>query len=221
MRTLVFDIETVEDVHYTARDGFLELLWQDCQAPSNYKDPEKIEAERRRLYAAKRERLALSPRTGRICAIACGWLDDDEIECFTGNEQEIVRGFLREAGKHGRAVLAGFNIREFDIPFVAVRASLVGIDVPSWWPPIGRFDRFVADARDLLQDGKLADWLHCFELPPKNGEGSECHNMTEQQLRDYVTNDVRVERLLLRRLAHALPAIRDNRLIDFQPQPQS
>lgn len=207
MKTLVFDIETVEDVHYTARDGFLQLLWDDCAAPSNWKDTEKIEAERKRQFADKRAKLALTPRTGRICAIACGWLDSEAVDCFTGTEQEIVRAFLSVLADSGRCVLAGFNVREFDVPFVAVRASLLGLEVPSWWP-FGRFDRGIADARDLLEDGKLADWLHCFDLPPKTGDGSECADMSEAELRSYVTNDVIVERQLLRRLAYAIPALR-------------
>lgn len=213
MKTLVFDIETVEDVHYTSLDGFLQLLFDSCEAPSNYKDPEKIERARKEQFAAKREKLALSPRTGRVCAIAYGWLDEEPIECLLGQEQQIVRGFLSFLEEHGPLVLAGFNIRDFDIGFVAVRAALLGLEVPAWWPQ-GRFDRFsggapkVVDARDILEDGKLADWLHRFELPPKLGEGSQCATMTDAELRDYVTNDVHVERLLLRRLAHAFPVLR-------------
>ena len=56
--------------------------------------------------------------------------------------------------------------------------------------------------------GKLAMWLARLKLPPKTGEGGQCHTYADEELRSYVQNDVRVERLLLRRLAGVSPLIR-------------
>lgn len=210
MRTLVLDIETGEDRAYTSRDDFLDRLAADCKAPSNWKKQDLIDQEILRQVTAKRERLALSPATGRVIAIAWGWIDAEEIHVHTGTEDAIIGDFLSFLGCHGRAVLAGFNIRMFDLPFLAVRAAINDIELPIWWPH-ARDYRFVADARDVLEDGKLDDWLHRFDLPAKKGSGDQAQHMQPQQLRDYVEHDVRVERLLLRRLERALPAIRDNR----------
>lgn len=209
MRTLVFDIETGEDRAYTSRDGFLDRLAEDCKAPSNWKKQDLIDQEILRQVTAKRERLALSPATGRVIAIAWGLLDDEHVQVQTGPEPEILRAFFN-ALDGTRVVLAGFNVRQFDLPFLGVRAAILDVAMPHWWPH-ARDYRFVADARDVLEDGKLDDWLHRFDLPAKKGTGDQAEHMQPQQLRDYVEHDVRVERLLLRRLERALPAIRDNR----------
>lgn len=208
--TIVFDIETVEDLDYTRKGEFLESLRAECTAPSNWKDPEKIAAEVERLFLARRQKLALSPRTGKVVAIACGLLGDDEVASWVSeDEQEVVGRFADYLLQAGHQTLAGFNIRDFDLPFVSVRSAVCGVRLPRWWPH-GRDYRNVADARDVLEQGTLADWLHRFGLPHKIGHGADVAGMLPAERDAYVRNDVVVERLLLRRLQRSLPALRDS-----------
>ena len=107
------------------------------------------------------------------------------------------------------ALLAGYNIAQFDLPFIAARAAIHDVPLPGWWPDLTRRYGICLDAFDVLGgSGKLAMWLARLKLPPKTGEGGQCHTYADEELRSYVQNDVRVERLLLRRLAGVSPLIR-------------
>lgn len=121
---LVFDIETVpmpECATYLDMDGI--------EAPSNYKDPEKIKA----FIAEKRQRLIDSAGLDiDLCEIACiGW----ELPDGTGavmpramfTEDAMLRAFWKAAQT---AVLVGFNVWHFDLPVLARRSLYLGVSVP-------------------------------------------------------------------------------------------
>lgn len=210
-RAIVLDIETKADEAYTSRLEFREQLRASIEAPSNYKDPVKIEAYCDDQFDKALQRFALSPMTGRVVCVGLAWLDEDrEPVTYADDSEAAVLMCLMNWLPENPAALAGFNVRKFDLPFLATRASLHGIELAPWWPH-SRDYRRIADLRDVLEDGALAKWLDRFGLPPKTAEGSEVEGMTLEEIAAYCANDVKVERELVRRCAWAMPAIRELR----------
>lgn len=110
MTTLFLNIETV-------RDESVELT-EEIRPPANYKDPEKIAAY---ILKARQEMIAemsLSPLTGRIVCI--GIADESGDVTFVTLE-EVVK-ILAKTKR-----LVTFNGKQFDMPFIAVHAVLLGI----------------------------------------------------------------------------------------------
>lgn len=96
-------------------------------------------------------------------------------------------------------MLAGFAIATFDLPFIAARAAVHDIDLPSWWPWRWYYPH-VLDAKHALREGRLTQWLGLMGLPPKLGDGADAPGMPDEQLLAYVQRDVECERALLRRV---------------------
>lgn len=216
---VVLDIETEPDLVWleATEAEFVATL----EPPANYKSQEAIEKWFRGERDKRVERAALSPIDGRITAIAVAplWGDMEPIALVNRvSERTLIVDFLVAVSSCTGgvpAILAGFNIAEFDLPFIAARAAIHGVPMPRWWPDVARRYGICLDAFDMLgRQGKLALWLARFGLPPKTGDGGKCHTYTDAELQGYVQNDVRVERLLLRRLATVSPAIRET-----QPEP--
>ena len=215
-RVLVFDIETKRDERYVTPER-LQAIRDEITAPANYKDPQKIGAYIGEEFQKQLAKLNCRPMTGRIVGIGCAFLDGgpggtDVWGMASDDEAELIDAFYGqvEATTKGRdVILTGYNVRRFDIPYLAIRAAVHGLGV-RWWPR-ARDYRLVCDPLDdLLQEGKLEAWLDRFGLPAKTADGSEVENMTLGQIAEYVRNDVFVERELVRRLRDQLPIIRDN-----------
>lgn len=223
---VVLDIETEPDLKWikaTSDDFTAKLLKRD--PPKNLKKGETIqkwyedllrEAPEQRLKDA-----ALSPIDGRITAIAVAplWDDMEPIAIVNRNsESTLLHDFIAcfaQCTRNQPAMLAGYNIATFDLPFIVARAAMHEIRLPRWWPEVARRYGICLDAFDILgRQGELGEWLARYGLPPKTGEGKDCSVYTDAELQGYVQNDVRVERLLLRRLATVSPAIRET-----QPEP--
>jgi len=220
MKAIVFDIETRIDADYCDSQDFTDKLLEECSAPANWKDEEKIKAHIDKQFEAKRKKLALSPRTGQIVAIGYGDLnsdDDPDVEYHDEDERGILRNFAAALPPF-RAVLAGFNIRGFDLDYVAVRCAIHNVQLPNWWPH-ARDWRYVADVfTDLFREGKLEFWLDRFGLPPKTASALEVEEMDIEDVANYCANDVAVTRSLLRKVQHVLPALRDNLADDDVPR---
>lgn len=211
---VVCDIETEPDTAWleATETEFVATL----EPPANYKSPDAIEKWFRGERDKRIEKAALSPIDGRITALAVAPLWDDSEPIALVNrvsERTLITDFIVAVSSCTRcapAILAGFNIGDFDLPFISARAAVHGVRLPAWWPDLTRRYGICLDAYEILgREGKLARWLARFGLPPKTGEGSQCSVYTDEELQGYVQNDVRVERLLLRRLAPVSPAIRE------------
>jgi len=122
-------------------------------------------------------------------------------------ERDVILAFLSYLESFGdNVVLMGFNIRGqggwrngFDIPVLRTRCILLGIRWPNWLPPTLREDRFHAslfDLCDVFSEGSCDDWLAAAGLPLKSASGASVESMTPTERRDYVANDVELERLL-------------------------
>lgn len=216
---VVVDIETEPDPKWleATETEFVATL----EPPANYKSQEAIEKWFRGEREKRVERAALSPIDGRITAIAVAplWEDSEPIALVNRvSERTLITDFIVAVSSCTRcapAILAGFNIGDFDLPFISARAAIHGVRLPGWWPDVAKRYGICLDAYDMLgRQGKLARWLARFGLPPKTGEGKDCSSYSDEELQGYVQNDVRVERLLLRRLANVSSAIRET-----QPEP--
>lgn len=210
---VVFDIETAPDMAWieSTREKFIETL----SPPATHKYPEALERWYRQKVDDRVERAALSPLEGCVTAFACAPLwdrDDAAPTAYVDRDDEAalivqLMDSLQFAADGGAPQLAGFNVVEFDIPFITQRAAVHSIRLPKWWPVNPRRYGAVMEARDILEQGRLATWLDRFSLPPKLGDGKDAPNMTDEQLLEYVRNDVVVERSLLRRLSFVSPEI--------------
>lgn len=199
---LAFDIETgpLPDDQLPAFDR------DSVSAPSNWKDPEKIERFKDEAEQAWRDKLALSPLTGRVVAIGFAiqgenratidGLDDDR------SEASMLARWWNLWAQHRSGNVAGFNIAGFDLPFLVRRSLLLDVSVPStvidrrgYW-----HDSFI----DLMRVWGCGD-RHCFEkldtllkafnLPGKTEgvEGKDFHKLwfaDRPKAVEYLNDDV-------------------------------
>lgn len=202
---IVIDIETKADLAYLDTPRGKESLGADIEAPANYKDPVKIAEYVRQKAADRIEQAALHAYLAGVVAI--GWADlfegDVHVAAGTIAQEKETLSIFAAAMHNIRAdevIVCGWHIREFDLPFLSARCALHGVQMPRWWPHSKDWQR-VYDAKDTLGEGKLAQWLAAFGLPPKTADGSQVANMTTQQIADYCCDDVHAERELIRKLA--------------------
>lgn len=203
----IVDIETKADTAFFAEHG--AAIFAEIEPAANIKDPAKIAANIADKQAAIVDKAALSPIYGRIVAVGLGALySDDRPNVIASDDEKAllaeVCGFLNQT----RPVLAGFFIRAFDLPFLEIRMAIHGLAWPL--PRVRKYDdRHYADVVDIFEQHKLDHWLRAFGLPPKTGKGGDVATMTLDEVREYCADDVERERLLVRKLRHLLPALRD------------
>jgi len=148
---VVFDIETAP---LPDAAEFIE----PAEAPSNYKDPEKIAAAIAKGNAEALSRCSLDVDLCQIVAI-CWWIEGESEPqplCAVGgdgwDESGIIRAFWAVSNGHH---LVGFNCLGFDLPVLLRRSLYLGIQAPRI-----QIDRFkhpqVTDLMDELSySGKL------------------------------------------------------------------
>lgn len=200
----------------------------------NIKDPALIEAK---IKAAEEnherdffEKAALSPLTGQVAAIGCltckaegeGVFDiqlsDDLFE--RDAERKLLVGFWDKfrAGFEGddRTIFVGFNVIDFDLPFLVTRSRIVDVPVP---PTLFRFEnnrffyssRFV-DLRLLYLAGRkptttvsnLDAISRGFGIGEKNGSGADFAGLLAfgdvVKATEYLANDLILTAKLARKM---------------------
>jgi hypothetical protein len=153
---IYFDIETE-----ALPEAEIAHLMPTFEAPSNYKDPEKIAANIADQKAKWLERAALSPLTGRVMAIGLkGTINDLGLEIHEGDEEAILLNFgsllFNEFNFYiTQPRLKGWNIRGFDIPFLITRGWKYEIKFPKWMTEKAAFGQppFVEDLMDTFKAG--------------------------------------------------------------------
>lgn len=130
---LVFDIETAP---LPDAADYLE----PAEAPSNYKDPIKIQEFIAAKNAENLERCGLDVDLCRVVAIGFQWegQDPNAMTLADCDEDGLIKAFwklanLRDIQRH----LVGFNCLAFDLPVLLRRSQYLGISAP----PI-QVDRF-------------------------------------------------------------------------------
>lgn len=208
---LVIDIETKADTAYLELPEVQSDIEAAIKVPENYTKPDSIREYRENAARRAMAKAALDPQLGRIVAIGHADLaDEDAIDCIANEDEAALLGDFRELLRFlGPQVIAGWNVRAFDVPFITARCVVHGVELPEWWPH-SRAYHAIADAMEMLapeRGAKLRSWLRRTGLPNKTADGSEVERMTLPEIVAYCTNDVRVERQLVRRCAWAFPQL--------------
>lgn len=143
---IVVDIETTKsnDAHEFAKNII---------PPSNYKDEKKIAEYIADKTAEWENKTALSPLTGRICAIGTlleygGELPIQNIEYDIdgSSEQKLLKSFWKTISTHNGYII-GHNIKGFDLPYLILRSLKYNI-TPSFYPNRNNYSQ-VIDTMDL------------------------------------------------------------------------
>lgn len=152
-----FDIETGP-----LPDKQLPAFDRDSVKLGNLKDPEKIKAKVDEAEATWRDRLALSPLTGRVLAI--GYMElGEEPGILVGkdeSEKDMLRCFWDLWLKSKHELHVGFNIFGFDLPYLFRRSLLNGVRVPN-----GAIDRrgywheSFCDLLNVWRAGNRQEWV--------------------------------------------------------------
>lgn len=215
---LTFDIETGP-----APEAELKAFEPEFEPPKNLKDPEKIAAAIAEKRAAWYADAALSPITGRVLAI--GYQSESSgrwceyVGLGTLDERTLIARFFEKVrdlnmGANGR--LVGFNIHDFDLPFLCRRALALGLRMPAGFMPTGgsRFywPPWIVDLRAIWSFGQhqpagsLGVVCRFLGLGEKSGKGADFarpFNGSDEERRTalaYLDNDVRLTALLASRL---------------------
>jgi hypothetical protein len=145
---LILDIETIP---LTDAARYLEPV----DAPSNYKDPIKIEEYVRTKEREQLERAALDPDLCRVVAIGSLLPNADpsiQLAMDERDEAEMLAYFFALAE---RRFLVGFNVLDFDLPVLLRRALYLGVKAPTISLGRYRHPRVIDLMQELSYDGKL------------------------------------------------------------------
>lgn len=212
MTNLVLDIESKADPAFFAEHG--DWCFSRIEPDARLKDEAKIAADLEAKKGELVERAPLNPFAGRVIAIGVGDLDSDDDPTVFACEDEYL--LLRSWSERMRALTpitwCGFNVRKFDLPFLAYRCAKLEVPWPGHYPARNDYRRCV-DVLDLTFDvspprGGSCDWhLRGMGLPPKTESGANVKSMSLDEIKTYCAADVARERLLLRKLRNYFPAL--------------
>lgn len=194
-----FDIETKP-----LPESECELFMPEFEAPSNYKDPEKIAANIAEQRAKWMERAALSPLTGKVLAIGIKDSETGESQLFHGHDEgAILRAFAGQTSAIADAPLCGFNVVGFDVPFLVKRMWRNGMRAPKWWTAKAGFGKppLVLDLMLEFQCGNYRDGYVKLDhvakflgLDGKTGEHAknfgDLYDANQEMALEYLTRDV-------------------------------
>lgn len=218
MRTIFFDIETGP-----LPENELAALMPPFDPAEvktgNIKDPEKIAAKIAEAEANYKrdfiEKAALDPMTGRVLAIGLLYQDRGEF-CVIAHDDEkqilfdfwhLCRSELAQSGR-----LAGFNIFQFDLPFLIRRSWKHRVPVPLGLRRGRYWNDELVDLReawqlgDRMAKGSLGSIAKHLSVGEKNGDGAEFAKLwasDRKQAVAYLQNDVG----LTQRIAGALGCV--------------
>ncbi len=176
---LVFDIETAANAR--APDYYKSKTYE---APSNYKDPAKIEAAILEKRQADMERAALSWWTGRVLCVSATPVNGPAAlisATFSGvDEREVLLDFFdylaaTQARGGGRVIPIGKASDIFDIPFLIGRAMAHDLGVPDClrgWRKLTDVDLIFGPSSGLNQRGRLSDYAWGLQSGAKLAHGS-------------------------------------------------
>ncbi len=135
-------------------DSFLDMVMPEFEAPGNYKNPEAIAKNIEEQKTKWKDRAALSPLTGKVLCI--GVLMAGEFQYFDGegDEAKMLNDWRDFVDFNYQINMVGFNIFNFDLPFLVKRAWCKNVK-PCLWTGFQAYrqHRFV-DLMTLWQMGE-------------------------------------------------------------------
>lgn len=160
---IFLDIETIPTQVKALQDYILE----NVKAPSNYKDPEKIEAY---IKEAREDALLKASFDGGFNQIVCVSVakDDEDPISFIGEEKKILTdlyAWIDDVKSYAMAFV-GHNISGFDMRVLRQRSIVNGIKLPHFMPfdakpwDLNPYDTMVQwDSKNSVSMDKLATIL--------------------------------------------------------------
>lgn len=162
---------------------------------------------------------ALSSLTGQVLAIA---YYGRQIAIHTQratNEEEMLATFWRNYSncRESNRKMVGFNIAEFDLPFIAQRSIILGIDIPSTFMNGRYLDSTFVDLRQLWKFGSysnnrgtLDELCRAMELPGKldgvtGKDFAKLFANDPEKAIEYAKNDVVITANLAAKFGFRLP----------------
>jgi 3'-5' exonuclease len=144
---IVIDVET-------CGSAAAAQLLDPVKAPSNYKDPVKIDAYIKDEFE---KRVANAALEADLCeVVAVGWMHAGDVCGIVTTRAHVAEAdLLRELWHHvGDSPIVGFNVLGFDLPVLIRRSQLLGVTYPRL-----NLDRYRTPHVDLLEtlsfNGKL------------------------------------------------------------------
>lgn len=205
---VVIDIETEPDE--SALDHPPQFT-----APANYKDPAKIEEWKAEKLESWKEGLALRASTGMIVAAGISSHLSCEPEIYHSEfhiEQESIE-LLIETLDHAHVdnlIVGGWNILEFDLPFIYQRAKIQRVPIPSrLFDPFDKWKPWklrIADGMKIWAAGTkeyagldtVARVLRCGQKDNANSaKFGELYRSDRQAALDHLRNDLTMTRNVL------------------------
>jgi len=201
MNAFVFDIETGP----RSRAELAECV-PTFEAPSNWKDPEKIRAHVAEKEAEWFQSAALSALTGRVLAIGALDVASDSYAIFASGDEAAdlaaFWGLVAPTGYLG-ADLIGFNSNRFDLPFLIRRSWHLRVPIPTdlvrgRWLPAACTDIMETWRCGVREDSVSLDRLAQFlGVGRKTGRGADFASLwaTDRAAAlAYLTSDLRLTR---------------------------
>ena len=202
-----FDIETT-----SAPETDLQQFMPEFVANRTLKDPDKIAVD----LASKRkdwlDGAALSPLTGRIVAI--GYISEEDIfkasfQAVGKSEKEILEEFWK-LKIESKATWVGFNIFNFDLPWLVLRSIKHGVRVPRMYllgDKWAKWDEFF-DVMNLWSMGRREERISLDKLArflgvgKKTGSGKDFASLLESdpvKAIEYLENDLKLTKACFER----------------------
>jgi hypothetical protein len=168
---------------------------------------DRVEAAEKAYWSDVKSKAALSALTGQVLAIGYKSEKGVTLDCVSGvrKESAILTAFwfqyerMRQSDRH----LVGFNIREFDIPFIAQRSVINDIAVPKTLLAQNKWlDSIFVDLRDRWGfGGRPSGSLDAISracgtgAKPEGLNGGMFHTLyanpeTREQAIEYLENDL-------------------------------
>lgn len=194
---LVLDIETRPDPAIAEDPAWWAKEMEGCEAPSNYKDPLKIEAYKSDKLEERRGKMALSPMTAVVVCIGWQMWEDDEAQVLETpsvnreGEKVLMRRFgdaLRAGGADDYLWL-GWCVRRFDLPFLIARSIITQVEVPKL-PMPRNWQKVVDLSQDLGMEGTLSQWQYLMGGGFKEHDGPELAALSIAELAEHCRQDV-------------------------------
>jgi DNA polymerase elongation subunit (family B) len=161
---LFLDIETVPiEENFNALDDEMKILWE-----------QKTQYQRRDEYTPEDfyDRAGIWAEFGKIICLSCGYftvksdIRSFRVTSFIGDEVRILKDFANLMANHfsgPQHLLCGHNAKEFDLPFIARRMIISGIEIPGKLNLFGKKPWEVPHL-DTLELWKFGDYKHFTSL---------------------------------------------------------
>lgn len=203
MKRVYFDIETIP----LPRE-YLETVMPEFEPPANYKDPQKIAEKLEEKKEKWIDSASLNPLYSQIAT--SGYQSPGEfidLQTIEDNDKELVKYFLDlcKQGYEGKIQIIGWNILDFDVPYIIRRGWKYGFDTSRiklfrnrYWPEYFIDLRHIWSLGQYQCPGNLGEVAQYLGYDGKNGDGAEFHKLFNGTEDDrllalaYAINDVKI-----------------------------